>query len=72
MKKINILLNGLLLGMAAACTPKEVTEITVSPEVINADYIATVPNGTPTTKQKRGAHLSPTKTGKRYISDWTS
>mgnify|MGYP000439983748 CR=1 FL=1 len=39
MKKINILLNGLLLGMAAACTPKEVTEITVSPEVINADYI---------------------------------
>lgn len=39
MKKINILLNGLLLGMASACTPKEATEITITPEVINADYI---------------------------------
>ena len=39
MKKINILLNSLLLGITSACTPKEAIEITVSPEVINADYI---------------------------------
>ena len=37
--KINLILSALLLGLASACTQKEVVTVTISPEVANAGYI---------------------------------